>query len=131
MGLWSDYESEAVFGRDYPHGVPCGVWTTASGKEIPLKEMETAHIKNCMRLIGEDDPWYGHFQKELKRRKEETKKLSDYQMGEWDMFELITSTWYGKQYYFIQKNGLVYSRLSHEYITREEAFTEFLEAIGE
>nr|DAJ85311.1 MAG TPA: hypothetical protein [Caudoviricetes sp.]DAU56535.1 MAG TPA: hypothetical protein [Caudoviricetes sp.] len=30
--------------------------------------MTEQHIKNCMRLVGEDDGWYGVFCKELKRR---------------------------------------------------------------
>ena len=34
--------------------------------------------------------------------------LSPYEQGEWDMFNLITSVEYGKQYYFLEKkrNGL-------------------------
>lgn len=46
--------------------------------------------------------------------------------GEWDMFELITSAWYGKQYYFKQSNDIVYSRLYHKYMTVDEAIIEFL-----
>ena len=40
--------------------------------------------------------------------------LSPYEQGEWDMFSLITSVEYGKQYYFHEKNGMVYSRKSHK-----------------
>ena len=46
--------------------------------------------------------------------------------GEWEMFSLITSVAYGKEYYFLEKNGMVYSRKSHEYMTREQAYEEFL-----
>lgn len=49
----------------------------------------------------------------------------------WDMFELITSVYFGKQYYFLQDDGLVYSRSSHKYMTEDAAITEFLNAIGE
>lgn len=52
--------------------------------------------------------------------------LSPYEQGEWDMFNLITSVEYGKQYYFLEKNGMVYSRKSHEYMTREQAYEEYL-----
>lgn len=55
-----------------------------------------------------------------------TKIMTDYERGEWDMFDLITSTWYGKQYYFLEKNGFVYSRKSCEYLTKEEAYDEFI-----
>lgn len=30
-----------------------GVWVTADGKEIHIKEMSTQHIKNCLRLLEE------------------------------------------------------------------------------
>lgn len=57
--------------------------------------------------------------------------MTDYEKGEWDMFELITSKWYGKQYYFLQENEIVYSRASCNYMSREEAYKEFLDMQGE
>lgn len=54
-----------------------------------------------------------------------------YQKGEWDMFELITSVYYGKQYYFPEQDGTVYSRASHKTMSREKAIQEFLDTIGE
>ena len=58
-------------------------------------------------------------------------KLNDYDRGEWEMFSRITSAWYGKDYYFVEKNGMAYSRLSHQTMTRENAFNEFIETIME
>ena len=55
---------------------------------------------------------------------------SQYEKGEWDMFLLITSAWNGKQYYFRQDDGSVYSRESGKYLTKEEAYDEFLGQIG-
>lgn len=52
--------------------------------------------------------------------------MSPYEQGEWDMFNLITSVEYGKQYYFLESDGRVYSRQSHKYMTREEAYDEYL-----
>lgn len=52
-------------------------------------------------------------------------------MGEWEMFELITSAYFGKQNYFPEDNGIVYSRESHKYMTKDEAISEFLGIIGE
>lgn len=57
--------------------------------------------------------------------------MTEHEKGEWEMFELITSTYYGKQYYFLENNGLAYSRATHSYMTREEAYEEFLKVIGE
>lgn len=54
-----------------------------------------------------------------------------YDKGEWEMFELITSAYFGKQYYFIEDNVLVYSRESNKYMTKDEAIREFLGIIGE
>lgn len=51
--------------------------------------------------------------------------------GEWDMFNLITSTYFGKQYYFLEDDGIVYSRQSCKHMTREKAIKEFLDIIGE
>ena len=58
-------------------------------------------------------------------------EAATYAIGEWDMFRLITSTWYGKQCYFREDNGIVYSRLSNKYLTVDQAYTEFLGQIGD
>ena len=55
---------------------------------------------------------------------------SQYEKGEWDMFSLITSVWHGKEYYFLQDDGRVYSRESGKYLTKDEAYDEFLGQIG-
>ena len=57
--------------------------------------------------------------------------LTQYERGEWELFSLISSAWHGKQYYFLNDNGTVYSRASHKNMSREEAIYEFVEQIGE
>lgn len=54
-----------------------------------------------------------------------------YQHGMWDMFELVTSAWYGKEMYFQEGGGMVYSRVSRKTMQQDEAVNEFLEMIGE
>ena len=54
-----------------------------------------------------------------------------YADGEWELFTLITSAYYGKEYYFIQDDGLVYSRASCKYMKKDDAVREFLGIIGE
>ena len=61
----------------------------------------------------------------------DSKNLPEYECGEWDMFELITSAWYGKQYYFLNDDLTVYSRLSHKNMTRKDAINEFIRGINE
>ncbi len=51
--------------------------------------------------------------------------------GEWDMFDLISSAYYGKGMYFKQDNGTVYSRHSGKYMTVDEAIKEFISLIDE
>ena len=49
----------------------------------------------------------------------------------WELFELITGVWHGKQYYFLNEDGTVYSRASHKNMGQDEALREFLDQIGE
>lgn len=50
---------------------------------------------------------------------------------EWELFDLITSTYYGKGMYFRQSDGAVYSRCSNKYMTPDEAIIEFCGLIGD
>ena len=52
--------------------------------------------------------------------------LDEYEQGSWDMFIRITNAYFGKQYYFMQDNGTVYSRYSGTYVTKEDAIEEFI-----
>lgn len=74
MSLYSDYEAETCFERDYPFGVPGETWRTKGGAKIKVSEMTTHHIKNCMKIVGEDDAWYSVFQNELNRREKQNGK---------------------------------------------------------
>ena len=50
--------------------------------------------------------------------------------GEWSMFEQITSAYYGKQFYFLEPDGTVYSRLSSKtFGCKEDAYKEFINEI--
>lgn len=63
--LLNDY----AFEIDYPFGLPSNKWKTKDGRTILISDMSEAHIKNCMKIVGEDDAWYEIFTQELKRRK--------------------------------------------------------------
>lgn len=48
--------------------------------------------------------------------------------GEWSMFTRITSAMFGKEYYFLEPDGSVYSRYSGKTLeNKEEAYKEFIE----
>lgn len=71
MGYGAEILADYAFERDYPFGIPNPknpIWKTRSGKELPIRNMTTQHIRNCMRLVGEDDMWYDAFAAELERR---------------------------------------------------------------
>ena len=51
--------------------------------------------------------------------------------GQWDVFELITSAYFGKQYYFVQNDGSIYSRYSHKCMSFDEAMIEFCSFISD
>lgn len=54
-----------------------------------------------------------------------------FEAGGWEMFKLISSTYLGKEYYFEQPNGTVYSRLSGTYLkSKDDAVNEFIEYIS-
>lgn len=43
----------------------------------------------------------------------------------WELFDLLSSAWYGKGAYFKQDDGTVYSRMSSEYLSFDQAIDEF------
>ena len=51
--------------------------------------------------------------------------MNNYEQGRWDMFEEISTAWNGKQAYFLQVDGSVYSRVSMKYMSVEDAIDEF------
>ena len=71
--LWSDYEVDYMFARDFPHGVNNDEWTTQDGRTLKIGSMTTQHILNCMKMIereGMNDDFYYVLEAELKRRRE-------------------------------------------------------------
>ena len=53
----------------------------------------------------------------------------DYEDGMFDMLVRISTAYHGKQYYFLQENGKVYSRQSGLYLDFEEAVAEFIKEV--
>lgn len=67
--MFDDWKADAQFEHDFPFGVPGEFWESKNGC-IPVKDMTVSHIKNCMKLVGEDDEWYNYFKEELMNRGE-------------------------------------------------------------
>lgn len=59
---------------------------------------------------------------EYKRRADS----AEMNMREWELFSLLSAVWYGKDAYFWQNNGMVYSRISGEDMTFDQAVDEFV-----
>lgn len=49
---------------------------------------------------------------------------------DWELFDLITSAYYGKMMYAQQDHGLVYSRYSGKYMTMDDAVREFVRMLS-
>ena len=58
--------------------------------------------------------------------------MTEYERGEWNIFSLISSEWYGKGLYFLQcpYEDAVYIRDTGRYVTRDEAIEDFLGRIS-
>lgn len=65
-------------------------------------------------MKSKQDPWY----------------TNDYQQGRWDMFETFSTIEYGKQCYFLQDNGIVYSRRTGKHMSFDDAINEFCNSQG-
>lgn len=51
-------------------------------------------------------------------------------MTAFDVLDMISSAWHGKQYYFLQDDGTVYSRESCKPMAFEDALNEFCDRIS-
>lgn len=67
MSMGEELLADSAFERDFPYGVHGDVWNSKDGP-VKLSDMSEQHIRSCMRIVGEDDGWYGRFEKELERR---------------------------------------------------------------
>ena len=82
-------------------------------------DMENAVMKMALKVNATADKF------ELLRALEYDR--GQYEAGEWDMFNLITSAQYGKQCYFLETGGRVYSRYSCQTLESvDEAVREWL-----
>ena len=59
--------------------------------------------------------------------------VNQQKIGEWNMFTLLSSAWYGKQCYFEEDNDneIIYSKFSGKLMSREDAIKEFIREISE
>lgn len=53
MGLGGDFISDMVAEHAYrDHLVDSGIWETADGRLVPVREMTDVHLVNAIRLMG-------------------------------------------------------------------------------
>ena len=108
-----------------------GRWSKADGADAPIAYLDF-YVWQC-RYCGAREatvkPEPPHFICKCMKKNSSVKKMSDYERGEWDMFLVITSAWHGKQYYFRESDGRVWSRESGKYMSVDEAYKEFIDSI--
>ena len=86
---------------------------------------------NCFN--DEEEPYYQALSRAIVALGTEqlNNSIDARKVGEWDMFELLTSVWHGKQYYFKQDNDMVYSRASCKTMPVQDAIKEFMKEIDD
>ena len=65
---------------------------------------------------------------EVASSSKQTNYVSNYDLGRFAVFDLLTSAEYGKNCYFLQDNGAVYSRRSGKYMSFDDAIVEFIKS---
>lgn len=87
----------------------------------------------CRHLDGYVCSSYEPKNTEIKPKNNSVKNYTEFEKGEWNMFEAITSSEYGKQRFFLEKDGEVYDKKYEDYLkTIEEAYSRyFKELIGD
>lgn len=103
----------------------------AQPKITNVRKNIRAHWEDCSNGIG-DAPCRSCYVDDMKDEIETAQTADVVEIkkeGEWDMFDLISSAYYGKGMYFKEDDGKVYSRYSHEYMSVDEAIREFISLI--
>lgn len=72
MGEMADYHFDAAF-CDNEYESHCdGYWTTKEGTTLRIKDMETSHIQNCLKMLNSEpvtfEEYIFEFEEELRRR---------------------------------------------------------------
>lgn len=61
---YPDYEDMLLYASNTPK-IDYSVWKMKEGIEIPIKQMKTSHIKNCIRTITRNEGWRKGYLKSL------------------------------------------------------------------
>lgn len=68
MSMGREWLDDHAYELHYPHQTDFSVWHTKNGRVLKITEMTTEHIKNCMNMIGEENPYWQYFAREILRR---------------------------------------------------------------
>lgn len=74
-------------------------------------------------------PYHGEGACYVKLHSDAAREMRMLAEHEWNLFDLITTVWHGKAYYFKQDDGMIYSRESCTYLTFDQALDEFASAL--
>ena len=80
-------------------------------------------VVDCIGCIYRDECMEGYNNAPIQR--DAIAYIQRLEGREWELFDLLSSAWFGKQCYFKQDDGAVYSRTSGEYMTFDQAIDEF------
>ena len=57
--------------------------------------------------------------------------MESFEWTPFDVLAVLAGAYHGKQYYFLQDNGMIYSRDSGKYMKLDDAISEFASRIGD
>ena len=81
---------------------------------------------SCRHLNGYVCTSYEPKREETKPKDAVIKNQTEFEKGEWSMFETITSVEYGKQRFFLEKDGRVYDKQRGDYLDNvEKAYARY------
>ena len=72
-------------------------------------------------------------EKQSEEAEEEQKAITEFERGQWDIFEAITTADWGKQRFFLEPNGVeVYDRVKADYLKNpKEAYDRYIKELVE
>ena len=86
------------------------------------KGLECREIIDCYNSIC---PYFKEVDCLSSRLSDALALIRQLESEKWELFDRLSSAWYGKGCYFKQEDGTVYSRMSGEYLSFDQAVDEF------
>ena len=68
MSMGSEWLADHAYELYHKPPIDTSKWKTKDGRVLNICDMTNEHIKNCMNMVGEENPYWWPFAKELLKR---------------------------------------------------------------